>query len=79
MPTVKDDLARLKREFFEASIIGVEGSHQINVCLSSLIPQQLINYKKEFELARKVGLLEVTYFDGDWRNTEYNMKGIRLW
>jgi hypothetical protein len=81
MPTVKDDLARLKKEFFEeAGSIGVEdfrrNSHQISVCLSSLIPQQLINYKKEFGLARKAGLLEVTYSDGDWRNTEYNMKGI---
>jgi hypothetical protein len=62
--------------------MGVEGFrgnfHQINVCLSSLIPQQLINYKKEFELARKAGLLEITYYDGDWRNTEYNMEGIPL-
>jgi len=81
MPTVKSDLARLKKEFFEeASSIGVEDSrrtsHQISVCLSSLIPQQLIKYEEEFELARKAGLVKVTYFDGDWRNTEYNMKGI---
>jgi hypothetical protein len=85
MPTVKEDLERLeatlKKELFEeSSSISTEdsenNSYQISVYISNMMPQRLIKYKKELDLAIKAWLATVTYADGNWLHTEYDMKGI---
>ena len=81
MPTVKEDLARMKKELREEgnSLDDKDlrkNSHQISMSFSELYTLMLLNYGKEFEIAKKARLLEITHHDNDWTNTEYKMEGI---
>ena len=85
MQSVKQEIDRIDEESLrewieEENRIDVKhlaaNPRTINKVLNDLADSMYIVYENEFNLAKKVGLLNVIYSDGNWRNTIYNVKGI---
>lgn len=85
MPTVADDIKRLNRQIIregneEFDRLSSE-EQQVNYdktepVLIELVKTRVNDYKNELVLAKKAGLLKVTYTNGKFESIIYNMKGI---